>query len=104
MRRKHLLQVEIPKSKQFAEERGEIMSGAIWSHFETILLNELCTALLDQLTNEVITKVYNDIVDCSTSSHCLAILPDDILLRKKTLNKIKSKINYTGRHICTSQL
>ena len=40
-----------PKSKRFAEDRGEIMSEAIWSHFETILPNELCTALLDQPTN-----------------------------------------------------
>lgn len=104
VRRKHPLQVEIPKSKRFAEERGEIMSAAIWSHFETILLNELCTTLLDQPTNEVITQVYNDIVDYSTSSFCLAVLPDDIVLRKKTLNEITSKINYTAHHTCTSQL
>ena len=54
VRRQHLLQVEIPKSKWFAEDRGEIMSEAIWSHFKTILLNELCTTLLDQPTNKVI--------------------------------------------------
>ena len=70
------------------------MSEAIWSHFETILPNELCTALLDQPTNKVITKVYNNIVDYSTSLCCLAVLPDDIMLRKKTLNEVTSKINY----------
>ena len=81
-----------PKSKRFAEDRDEIMSEAIWSHFETILPNELCTALLDQPTNK--TKVYNNIVDYSTSLYCLAVLPDDIVLRKKTLNEVTSKINY----------
>ena len=56
--RQHPLQVKIPKSKRFAEDRGEIVSEAIWSHFETVLLNELRTVLLDQPTNEVITKMY----------------------------------------------
>lgn len=70
------------------------MSRATWSNLETILLSELCTTLQDQYDNEVITKVYNDIVDYSTTSFCSVILPDDVVLRKKTLNEVTSKIKY----------
>ena len=96
--RKHSLQVEVPKRKRFAVEQGESMSGGVWSNFEAILLSELHTALPDQPNNELIAKVYNDIIDYSTSSYCLATLPDDVMFRKKTIKEITSKINFTGIH------
>ena len=37
-RRKHDLQMDIPSSKRVAQERGELMSQAIWSSFEFIVL------------------------------------------------------------------
>ena len=71
----------------------ECVSGATWSNLETILLNEVCTTLQDEPNKDIIAKVYSDIVDYSTSSYCFTTLPD-IVLRKKTVREITSKINF----------
>ena len=42
IKRKHAFQVELPKSKKIAEERGEALTQSLWSDFETIVLDEIC--------------------------------------------------------------
>ena len=66
-RRKHPLQIDIPSSKRFAQERGECMSQAIWSNFEPIVLHEICTSLRQESDNSMIAKLYNDVVYYSTT-------------------------------------
>ena len=95
-RRKHPLQINIPSSKRFAQERGECMSQAIWSNFESIVLHEICTSLQQESDNSMIAKLYNDVVYYSTTSICLFTLPQDIVFRKKSQGEISSKINYTA--------
>ena len=98
IRRKHDLQMDIPSSKRFAQERGELMSQAIWSSFESIVLTEICNSLQQENDNNVIAKLYNELVQYSTSSYCLLALPPDIVFREKSLREIISKINYTAAH------
>jgi len=92
------LQIDIPSSKRFAQERGELMSQAIWSSFESIVLTEICNSLQQENDNNVIAKLYNELVQYSTSSYCLLALPPDIVFREKSLREITSKINYTAAH------
>ena len=98
IRRKHDLQIDIPSSKRFAQERGEHISEGIWSSFESTVLHDICTSLQQETDSGIITKLYNDIVYYSTSSYCLVALPSDVVFRKKSILQITSKINYTAVH------
>ena len=97
-RRRHTLQVEIPSSKRFALDRGESISSAIWSDFESIVLHETCTSLPTDAATSLITKVYNDVVYYSTSCFCTSPLTDDMVLREKTHTQITSKIQHISTH------
>ena len=57
----HMLEKEIPPSKKFAVERGEVVSSSIWSDLETIILKEISIAS-EEYTHHYVTKLYNDIV------------------------------------------
>ena len=98
-RRKHPLQINIPSSKRLAQERGECMSQAIWSNFESIVLHEICTSLRQESDNSMIAKLYNDVVYYSTTSICLFTLPQDIVFRKKA--KVKSLVRSTTLQFVT---
>ena len=100
-RRKHEFQMELPKSKIFAQERGEHISQAIWSSFESTVLHEVRQHENDSKT---VAKLYNDIVYYSTSSYSVAALPSDVVFRKKSIGEITSKINYTEQHTVTHHL
>jgi len=52
------MQQEIPSSKEFALNRGESPSTAVWSDFESMVLAGICA--LDQQGDIII--LYNDIV------------------------------------------
>ena len=72
----------MPTSKQFALE---LLSEAIWSDFESIVLHELCSKLED---NNEILKLYNDIVHYSKTTYCLYLLPHDVVFRSKSAAQI----------------
>ena len=91
-RRKHTFQVDIPDSKLFAEDRGEVLSEAIWSDFESIVLHEICCEIEEV---SAISKVYNDIVYYSKTSYCLATLPHNVIFRNKRAAQIVSKREYS---------
>ena len=76
------MQVEIPSSKMFAVDRGEVVSEAVWSSFESIVLDELCKS--PDVESADIPKLYNDIVCYSTCNFCTMPLQDDVLFRNKT--------------------
>lgn len=90
--------MDIPSSKKFALDRGEQLSKGVWSSFESILLDEVCFSLKQENDNTAIAKLYNDIVDYSTSSYSVVALPSNIVFRSKSLLEITSKINYTATH------
>ena len=79
-KRKHHFQVDLPQSKQFAQERGETISEAIWSEFETIVLYEVCQKVEDM---DAVVKLYNDVVYYSNTSYCVERLPQRIVFRQK---------------------
>ena len=89
-RRQHSMQQQIPSSKMFALDRGESLSTAIWSDFESIVLAEIC-ALGQQ---EDITKFYNDIVYYSKSSFCMVPLKEGIVFREKTTSQLSAKLEH----------
>ena len=89
------MQVEIPSSKKFSVDRGEVVSEAVWSSFESIVLDELCKT--PDVESAVISKLH-DIVCYSTCNFCTILLQDDVLFRNKTTQKIQSKIKYNAEH------
>ena len=94
-RRPHSMQVEIPTSKKFAEDRGEELSTGIWSEFETVVLNEVINTLKDDDNEEDMYKVYNDVVRYSKSNCCSTFLPEKAVFRTKTASQIKRKLDYS---------
>ena len=90
------MQVNIPPSKMFVVDRGEAFSEAIWSTFESIVLNELCKS--PEVEGSWIPKLYNDIVSYSKCNFCTIPLEDDVLFRNKTTQQIQSKIRYNAEH------
>ena len=52
------MQGEIPSSKKFAVDRGEGVSEAVWSSFESIVLDELCKS--PDVKSADIPNVHND--------------------------------------------
>ena len=81
--------MQVPTSKQFAGERGESLSTAIWSDFETIVLMEIIS------TNEKdecdTTKLYNDTVYYSTLMFCPIPLPPGVVFREETTGQVEHK-------------
>ena len=67
-RRIHALQKDIPKSKKFALDRGESMSAAIWSDFESTVLAEIVSSFSEPQHDATILQLYNDII--TTVLHC----------------------------------
>ena len=90
------MQVEIPPSKKFAIDRGEAISEAIWSNFESIVLDELCKS--PEVETCDVLNLYNDIVYYSKCNFCTMPLQDDVLFRNKTAQQIQSKIRYNAEH------
>ena len=90
-RRSHSLQKEIPSSKNFVLDRGESLSTAIWSDFESIVLEEISAS---EQQDENMTKLFNDIVYYSKSSFCTIPLTEDIVFREKTSSQISAKIEH----------
>ena len=43
VKRKHAFQVELPHSKNFSKDRGEDITLGVWSAFEAIVLEEVCS-------------------------------------------------------------
>ena len=58
-------------------DRGEVVSEAVWSSFESIVLDELCKT--PDVESAVISKLHNDIVCYSTCNFCTMPLQDDVL-------------------------
>lgn len=68
-RRSHSMQITLPTSKRFAEDKGEEMSTSVWSSFESILLREIIKeSKKDQ--SIVPHKIYNDVVYYANSNFC----------------------------------
>jgi len=92
----HSMQLEIPASKKFALDRGEVISEAVWSRFESIVLDELCTS--PEIEQSDIPKLYNDVVHYSKCDFCTMPLQDSDLFRSKTVQQIQSKLKYNAEH------
>ena len=82
-----------PKSKRFAEERKEVVAKGAWSDFEAIVLYEVISTCLAG-NNDDNWKPYNDIVDYSQVSYCVAPLPSYVTFNTKSKIEISSKIEY----------
>jgi len=98
-REPHLLQVPIPSSKRFVLDRGEVLSESIWSDFETLVLEEILhnERILEDDESVDVTKLYNDIVDYSSSSFCTIKIEEDAVFRKKSATQIAAKIAHLAR-------
>ena len=95
-RRAHSLQIEIPSSKKFAVERGEVLSVNIWSTFDTIVLSELQN--IEEREDLDTLQLYNEIVSYSQSNFCTLPLEDEVVLRYKTATQIASKLKHMFEH------
>ena len=76
-------------SRQFAQDRSEITSEAIWSS----LLHQVYITLDHE--KEIITKAYKDINHYSTTAYFLVIVPHNVVFHKKTLQVVTSRVKYT---------
>ena len=92
IRRPHEMQITLPDSKMFAEDRGEDMSTGSWSIFESIVLQEILNP-----ENETIDKVYSDIVYYANSNFCTIQRDEAAILRAKTKAQIQKKLSTSGR-------
>ena len=93
----HAMQAEILSSKKFVIDRGEQISEAVWSSFETIVLGEICKHYEAEEVSGI-HELYNDIVYYSTSEFCTQPLQDKMVFRRKTGAQISSKIKYNTTH------
>ena len=89
----HTLQLQLPTSKKFAIDRGESLSDAIWSDFETIIVMEVSQSS-EYKDASTITKLYNDIVYYSSSLFCSCPLPHSVVFREKTIHQVQSKVQH----------
>ena len=98
-RRKHIMQVTLPHSKDFAEERGEKLSEGSWSTFESLVIHEVC---IEHRESDIgtITKTYNDIVSYSNAVYCIAALPLNVVFRSKAETQVQSKIVHAAGRVC----
>ena len=99
-RQPHMLVKEIPPSKKFVVERGEIVSSSIWSDLETIILKEI-SITTEEYTHHSVTKLYNDIVYYSTCCFHTHTLPENAILREKSLQQISFKLRTFNHPITT---
>ena len=76
-------------SRQFAQDRSEITSEAIWS----CLLHQVYIA--PDHEEEIIRNVYKDINHYSTTPYILVILSHNVVFHKKTLREVTSRVKYT---------
>ena len=93
IRRPHSHQLKVPNTKAFATDRGECMSTAVWSDFESIIVMEILQSY-DQEDTANFTKLCNDIVYYSSSLFCACPLPHAVVFREKTISQIESKLQY----------
>ena len=95
-RRRHSMQEDVPSSKRFAKERGELVEAGSWSNFESIVLSEV-HEIAEKDRNVDIAKLYNDVVYYAHSTFCTTPLPDNIVFRTKSCNQVASKLSYMKR-------
>ena len=67
------------------------MSSSIWSDLETIILKEISIES-EEYTHHSVTKLYNDIVYYSTCCFCTHTLPENAILREKSLQQVSFKL------------
>ena len=87
------MQITLPTSKKFAEDKGEELSAGVWSNLESILLKEIIKA--SKINESIIPhKLYNDIVCYANSNFCTVTthVHELTVLRKKTNAQIQSKL------------
>lgn len=89
------MQITLPTSKRFAEDKGEEMSTSVWSSFESILLREI---IKESKKDESIVphKIYNDVVYYANSNFCTIHSNEVTVLRTKTNAQIQSKLSYNA--------
>lgn len=76
------------------------MSSSIWSDLETIILKEISIAS-EEYTHHSVTKLYNDIVYYSTCCFCTHTLPENAILREKSLQQVSFKLRTFNHPITT---
>lgn len=99
-RHPHMLQLDVPSCKKYANERGESINLGIWSKFETLVIMEIVAGLsYSKLSydTENVRHIFNDIVYYSTTSFCVLPLPDNIVFRSKTYGQIEAKLKHVFR-------
>ena len=96
-RRRHSMQEDVPSSKRFAEERGELVETGCWSNFETLVLSEIHN-IAEKNQNADSVKLYNDVVNYAHSNFCTCPLPDNIIFQTKSSNQVASKLSYIKRN------
>ena len=95
-RRRHSMQEDVPSSKRFAEERGELVEARTWSNFESIVLSEIHD-IAEKDHNAHTVKSCNDVVHYAHSNFCTSPLPGNIIFRTKSSNQVASKLSYMKR-------
>ena len=83
----------LPSCIKFAEERGEIVSQAIWSEFETLVVHKIS---LQECDITIISKIYSNIVYYANCSYCIAPLLKNVVFLNKTTDQIRSKVNHVS--------
>ena len=94
----HSLQIPLPNSKKFAEDRGESVVAGVWSEFETIVVLEIFCFHENQ-DKTIITKYYNDVVFYSSSLFCLDPLPENVVLREKSIRQVEAKLRNVSNKV-----
>ena len=84
------------KAKKFALDRGESMSAAIWSDFESIVLSEIVSSFTEPQQDATILRLYNDIVYYSTAPFCIFFLPDNVTFREKNYAQPYAKLQHVA--------
>jgi len=93
-RRPHSMQIALPNSKKFAEDRGEQLSTGVWSNFESIVLKEVIET--SKIHESSTLELYNDIVYYANSKFCTEPVDEKTVLRTKTSAQIKGKLSCEG--------
>lgn len=99
--RKHHFQLEMPKSKKFAEDKQEALSKGCWSDFESIVLSEIVSKKTAKEHTPVsdTAKLYNEIYDYSQTSYCIVELPSNVVFKQKTEREIQYKLLYENARV-----